>query len=63
VKALNARAPGLSLLLAAWVVGGLAIAPYTTLTIASSAILVMATILITSASLAGPLKDDAWKSQ
>jgi CDP-diacylglycerol--serine O-phosphatidyltransferase len=62
VRALNARAPGLAVLLAAWVLAGLAIAPYTTLSIASSVILIMAAILITSASLASPLKGDAWKS-
>jgi CDP-diacylglycerol--serine O-phosphatidyltransferase len=61
VSALNGRAPALGLLLLAWLATGAAIAPYTLMTVLGCAILLFAAGSLAVASVASPLRGDAWK--
>ncbi len=62
ITLLNERVPGLTILLIFWIVAGLVLAPFATLAMAGLSILLFATwSLLTSATLASPLRGEGWR--
>lgn len=60
IKSLNGRAPALTVLLIGWLAAGAALAPFTVLSVTGSAILIFASASLAAATVASPLRGDAW---
>lgn len=62
ISVLNGRVPGLAILLVFWLAAGLVLAPFATLALASSSILLFATwSFVTSAHRVSPLRGEGWR--
>jgi type II secretory pathway component PulF len=60
IKSLNGRAPALTILLMGWLAAGVALAPFTVLSVTGVAILIFASASLAAATVASPLRGDAW---